>query len=104
MALPAKPQGAYGVDAPLVPLVWAGFCLLFLVLAVLALVAFGWPWWAGFVLAVIAVGFAGGAALYWHATFRGKFLVWARALDALPVAECLRVLDLGCGRGAVAIQ
>jgi arsenite methyltransferase len=74
------------------------------VFAVMAWETGGAPWWVGPFLAVIAVVFGGGAALYWHATLRGKFLVWARVLDALPADDYPRILDLGCGRGAVAIQ
>lgn len=36
-----------------------------------------------------------------HTTRRGKFLVWAEILDSLPLRGDERVLDIGCGRGAV---
>ena len=49
-------------------------------------------------------GFVAGALLYWHATFRGKFAVWSALLDDVHLADGSRVLDLGCGRGAVAIE
>ncbi len=39
--------------------------------------------------------------LYLHATLRGKFLLWAKLLDDLRLRGDERILDLGCGRGAV---
>jgi ubiquinone/menaquinone biosynthesis C-methylase UbiE len=41
------------------------------------------------------------AALVLHSTLRGKFLVWADLLDKLNLRGDERILDLGCGRGAV---
>jgi ubiquinone/menaquinone biosynthesis C-methylase UbiE len=41
------------------------------------------------------------AGLFIRTTRVGKFEVWARLLDALGLAGDERVLDLGCGRGAV---
>jgi ubiquinone/menaquinone biosynthesis C-methylase UbiE len=40
-----------------------------------------------------------GSALY--TTLRGKFVVWAELLDKLNLRGDERILDLGCGRGAV---
>jgi arsenite methyltransferase len=40
-------------------------------------------------------------AVYLHTTRRGKFAVWAELLDGLPLRGDERVLDMGCGRGAV---
>ena len=36
-----------------------------------------------------------------HASRRGKFLVWAELFDGLHLSGKERILDLGCGRGAV---
>jgi ubiquinone/menaquinone biosynthesis C-methylase UbiE len=41
------------------------------------------------------------AAFVFHTTLRGKFLVWAELLDELELRGDERILDLGCGRGAV---
>jgi arsenite methyltransferase len=41
------------------------------------------------------------AALYIHATRVGKFVAWAGVLDELRLRGDERLLDLGCGRGAV---
>src|SRR5207247_7325499 len=40
-----------------------------------------------------------GSFLY--TTLRGKFMVWAELLDQLNLRGDERILDLGCGRGAV---
>jgi arsenite methyltransferase len=49
-----------------------------------------------FILAVL--GF------YLHTTLRGKFVVWADLLDQLHLRGDERILDMGCGRGAVLLM
>jgi arsenite methyltransferase len=39
--------------------------------------------------------------IYVHTTRRGKFLVWEEILDSLRLRGDERILDVGCGRGAV---
>ena len=39
-----------------------------------------------------------------HTTLRGKFVVWAGLLDKLGLRGDERILDLGCGRGAVLLM
>ncbi len=101
-----RPRGAFGVDAPWVPVMWIGLTALTAAIAV----AFGlWRagWWTealGWYFAACAVIYLIGAGLYWHASLRGKFLVWRRLLAAIPPADVAHALDLGCGRGAVAIM
>jgi arsenite methyltransferase len=41
------------------------------------------------------------AAVYLHATRRGKFQIWAELLEDLQLHGDEHCLDLGCGRGAV---
>ena len=41
---------------------------------------------------------------YLHGTLRGKFVVWAQLLDTLGLRGDERILDLGCGRGAVLLM
>jgi arsenite methyltransferase len=92
----------YGLDAPgvLVGLTAGGVILLTV----------------SFVNAVLGVGFGAvvgpligaafmlsSAAVYLHTTLRGKFAVWAGLLDDFGLSGDERVLDLGCGRGAVLI-
>jgi ubiquinone/menaquinone biosynthesis C-methylase UbiE len=40
-------------------------------------------------------------AVYLYATLRGKFVIWAELLGQLNLRGDERILDLGCGRGAV---
>jgi ubiquinone/menaquinone biosynthesis C-methylase UbiE len=39
-----------------------------------------------------------------YASRRGKFVVWARLLDRLSLRGNERILDIGCGRGAVLLE
>ena len=43
-------------------------------------------------------------AFFLHSTRRGKFLVWRDLLDGLRLRGDERILDLGCGRGAVLLS
>jgi hypothetical protein len=40
----------------------------------------------------------------WHSSRRGKFVVWGRILDELALRGDERLLDVGCGRGAVLLM
>jgi ubiquinone/menaquinone biosynthesis C-methylase UbiE len=60
------------------------------------------PLWSIPLFAWTALMFA-GAAVYVHASLRGKYAIWADLLDKASLADGERALDLGCGRGAVAI-
>jgi arsenite methyltransferase len=88
----ARRNGSYGVDAPyLLPVlgvllavnVWQGIVS-----------GSVWP----FIGAVVLLG-CGACGLY--SSRRGKFEVWAELLDGLKLRGDERILDLGCGRGAV---
>jgi SAM-dependent methyltransferase len=85
-------NGIYGIDAP--------YLLPVLGIVILVHVASGvisqsaWPWvGAVFILACAGFGL--------HASLWGKFAVWAELLDGVELNGDERVLDLGCGRGAV---
>jgi arsenite methyltransferase len=85
-------KGAYGIDAP--------YLLAVPALVVLANLVNGFitksPWpFLGSLLVLGCCGFG----LY--ASLRGKFVVWADLLRDLKLRGDERVLDLGCGRGAV---
>jgi SAM-dependent methyltransferase len=95
----ATHRGDYGYDA-----VYA--LLAFTALATLSLVTAVWsartnhPGAMGPALIYFAF-FGLNAASYCYATRRGKFLEWARLIGAMEWRGDERVLDLGCGRGAV---
>jgi SAM-dependent methyltransferase len=90
-------RGKYGFDAPwaLVGLVLGGLALLGL-----AALSFGTDVpAAGVVFLFGGLYTLASAASHLFTTRRGKFAVWAAELDRLKGDE--RLLDLGCGRGAV---
>ena len=45
--------------------------------------------------------FLANAASFFYTTRRGKFQVWDEVIDGLRFGGSERVLDMGCGRGAV---
>jgi ubiquinone/menaquinone biosynthesis C-methylase UbiE len=88
-------RGSYGIDAPYAPAFMALMAALELTLAILSHKAR--PWLATlFILAIL--GF------YLHGTLRGKFLLWAALLEQLHLRGDERILDMGCGRGAVLLM
>jgi arsenite methyltransferase len=95
----AAPEGDYGFDAPYVPTQFAAAGLVFLAAAVV-LFLWSWPWLAGLALAAAVIFSLSVLSFVWT-TRRGKFAVWAELLDALALRGDERLLDVGCGRGAV---
>ena len=102
----AHPRGRYGVDGDYsvipAPVALAGYLLLCLATTVFA------GLWLSTGRTAIGVGAAVVAAALIIAGFgirrfsrKGKFEVWARLLSGLGLRGDERVLDLGCGRGAV---
>lgn len=101
-----RPRGEYGYDgdyrlipAPVVAAGYAAVCAALAAFAVVSIVG-------GATLTAVLTG--GGALLliYTGASFVrltrvGKFEVWARILTELRLRGNERVLDVGCGRGAV---
>lgn len=90
------------MDAPWVPWLWAGIGVLYLVLAYFSAASWGAQLWVTVLVAVVGIGFLVGGWLFWYASAHGKFLVWREVLAELRSPA--RVLDLGCGRGAVTIM
>src|SRR3954465_6204264 len=88
-------RGSYGIDAPLAPAFLAGLLVLYVVLAIVTGKGRFWLL-ASFLFAL--------EALYFHTALRGKFVVWAGLLDRLGLRGDERILDLGCGRGAVLLM
>ena len=98
MTGPAQPRrrGSYGIDAPLAFAAIAVLAVADLGIAILNAIISGrvWPFLPALVLLTIA-------AFVFHTTLRDKFVVWAELLDQLNLRGDERILDLGCGRGAV---
>ena len=88
-------RGSYGIDAPLAPAFLAGLMILYLVLAIVTGRARFW------LAALFISAFEG---LFIHTALRGKFVVWAELLEGLRLRGDERILDLGCGRGAVLLM
>jgi arsenite methyltransferase len=86
-------RGDYGFDAPYVPLL---FCAGAVACSVLALVRGPHTSWL-----VAALIFAAQAASYVYTTRRGKLVAWDQLLAAHGLRGDERLLDVGCGRGAV---
>jgi arsenite methyltransferase len=98
MTGPAKPRrrGSYGIDAPYAFAAIAVMIVACLVIAIINAIISGRVWPFLPVLFMLTI-----AAFVLHTTLRGKFLVWAELLDKLNLRGDERILDLGCGRGAV---
>ncbi|MEO7272289.1 MAG: class I SAM-dependent methyltransferase [Vicinamibacterales bacterium] len=96
----------YGFDAPYAP---AGMALAGIALLALSV---GRLWFAegqSGSPGAAALGLAGlwlllNAATFVHTTRVGKFAVWAELLDGLSLKGDERLLDIGCGRGAVLLM
>jgi arsenite methyltransferase len=91
----SRRRGSYGIDAPFAPALLA--FLAALEFAVAAISGKVWPLLA----ALFLLAFLG---FYLYTTLRGKFVVWAELLDQLNLRGDERILDLGCGRGAVLLM
>ncbi len=102
----ARPRGRYGVDGDYrlipAPVVLVGYLLLCVAAAVFAgLLLSAGRTLPGLVSAVVAVLLLSASVSIWRFSRRGKFEVWARLLAGIGLRGDERVLDLGCGRGAV---
>jgi len=107
-SLPPR-RGDYGFDAPYAPLLMALGGAYLLALCV-------WRLWQGpsgavtpYRISVIALGVGAlwlflTTGVYVHFTRAGKFAVWADLLDRLELKGDERLLDIGCGRGAVLLM
>jgi len=89
----------YGYDAPVALLIFAGMGVATTVAALVS-------WEQGRMalpMALYGGFFFANAASFLYTTRRGKFRVWHGVLDELRLRGDERVLDMGCGRGAVLI-
>jgi SAM-dependent methyltransferase len=92
---PAFQRPRYGIDAPPVPAVLGAAGV------VCCAAARRRP--GSIALAATGTVLLANAAVYLHTTLRGKLRVWERELDRIGLRGSERLLDLGCGRGAVLI-
>jgi arsenite methyltransferase len=93
-------SASYGIDAPSVLFGLTAGGLSLLAVAIVNAVVDAGTWAVlGPLIGSVFMFTSGG--LYLHTTLRGKFTIWAQLLDGLALAGDERVLDLGCGRGAV---
>src|SRR4051812_32118602 len=91
-------KGDYGYDAPYA---LVAFAALGAASAIASSVSFQTGGQFTRTLTFYAVFFLAHAASFFYTTRRGKFQVWDDVIDDLHLAGNERVLDLGCGRGAV---
>jgi arsenite methyltransferase len=95
---PAR-RGDYGYDAPYALAIFASLSVLCALTATaLGLRGLRPPAAA---LAFYSAFFLVNATSYFYTTRHGKFAEWERILDRLSLRGDERVLDMGCGRGAV---
>lgn len=88
-------RGSYGIDAPYAP---AFMAIMLIVIIVMTIMSGRWPMIGPSLFLAATLG------TYLHSTLRGKFLVWADLLNALNLQGNERILDMGCGRGAVLLM
>jgi arsenite methyltransferase len=92
-------RGEYGYDAPYAVIIFGA-------LAVASAIVALFCWREGDVhvarpMTVYFAFFFANTVSFLYTTRRGKFIEWARILDRLQLRGDERVLDMGCGRGAV---
>jgi len=93
-------RGDYGYDAPYALVAFTALGGASLAAAIVSS-------WTGsgpvLVFACYGVFFLANVASFHYATRRGKFQVWDEILDGLHLGGGERVLDIGCGRGAILV-
>ena len=92
-------RGEYGFDAPIFLIIFGFLSLAAGVGAAVALSQGALRVAAQMTLYLIF--FLANVVSFAYTTRRGKFLEWERILDSLHLVGDERVLDMGCGRGAV---
>ena len=95
----SRRRGSYGIDAPFVFGVLAVMIVACVVMDIIAVIKSG-----SLVMFVPVLFMLTVAGCVLHTTLRGKFVVWAALLDALGLRGDERILDMGCGRGAVLLM
>jgi ubiquinone/menaquinone biosynthesis C-methylase UbiE len=83
---------------------WVGYTALYAAVTVAAATLWDAWWWVVALMGLATLGSAAGAALYWHTSLRGKFILWHHLLAQTTLPAHSSALDLGCGHGTVAIM
>jgi SAM-dependent methyltransferase len=92
----------YGFDLPSAALALAITAVTLVALtAVVAISVDGW-WWLFPLAYALAIALCCASLVY--TTRRGRFAVWHRMLEGMRLTGRERIVDLGCGRGAVLIM
>jgi arsenite methyltransferase len=93
------PRGDYGYDAPYALII---FAIVAVVSGAIATVA-GWrgSMQSARIAALYCAFFSASTLSFFYTTRRGKFLEWEAILTRVGLRGDERVLDMGCGRGAV---
>jgi SAM-dependent methyltransferase len=99
----AQRRGDYGFDAPYVPIILGTIGIVLLSVGAVS------AWVLQFTLVAVicfvyAIFMLASTASYVYTTRVGKFRVWAEVLARLGLRGDVRVVDLGCGRGAVLLM
>ena len=97
---PMRRRGDYGYDAPYALVAFAAAGTISTIGAIVAWLGHRGP--RG-ILTFYGAFFLANALSFFYTTTRGKFLVWDDILEDLRLDGDERVLDMGCGRGAVSI-
>jgi arsenite methyltransferase len=96
-----KRLGEYGFDAPYVPLLMLMGSLPLWIFSLLNAQRGDWIGFA--MMAVSALFLELSAVSFLYTTRAGKFEVWQELLTSLHLTGTERILDVGCGRGAVLV-
>jgi arsenite methyltransferase len=92
-------RGNYGYDAPYALVMFAALGAAAAIIAIVALR--GENRRQAIIMGLYSLFFLGHALSFFYTTRHGKFRVWEEILDGLKLRGDERVLDMGCGRGAV---
>jgi arsenite methyltransferase len=97
---PMRRHADYGYDAPHALVTLAALGTISTIGAIVSSLSHRGP---RAILTFYGAFFLANALSFFYTTTRGKFLVWDDVLDDLRLDGDERVLDMGCGRGAVSI-
>lgn len=94
-------KGKYGIDAPYVTLIFSAIGLSLTMLG-LFLIVQGYLW--AYIIFIYGILWLLLQLVNLHTTYRGKFNIWDNIFNHLDIHSDAKILDLGCGRGAVLLM